>query len=274
MAELDVTAHYTIPELGQRILDLLEAAGVDLDALGIDDLAPVDAFHMRGRAATEQLLGWVDIRPTDRVLDAGCGIGGTSRYLASTCGCEVLGIDLTASYCRVAEMLSQRVGLDDLTTFVEASALEIPAADASFDVVWTEHVQMNIADKRAFYGELHRVLKPGGVLAFHDIFAGPTAGLHVPVPWASVESISHLATVDELRDVLAGTGLGIVAFEDTTEASTEFFRGVVERIHTSGWMPLGIHVLMGETAQAKLENVLRNLEEGCIRGIQAVARRD
>ncbi len=232
----------------------------------------MDAFHIRGRAATEELAGLAQLRAEHCVLDVGCGVGGTSRYLASRLGCTVTGIDLTEEYCQVATMLSERVGLADRTSFRAGSALELPFDDDAFDVVWTEHVQMNIADKAGFYGELARVLKPAGQLAFHDIFAGPEPGLHLPVPWASEAAISHLADPDEVRILLAQQGLTAVHWEDKTAASMAFFRDALERLRDAGPAPLGLHLLMGESAAVKFGNVLRNLEDDRIRVAQAVLR--
>ena len=268
-----ISGHYSIGDLGDRILAALEAAGKDLEALTVDDLAPVDAFHIRGRTATEELAQWAEVKPDHVLLDVGCGLGGTSRYLAATVGCEVVGLDLTEEYCRVAEMLSARVGLADRTVFRQGSALALPFADAYFDVVWTEHVQMNIADKVGFYRELGRVLKPGGQLAFHDILAGAKGGLHFPVPWAADASISHLIAVKDLQALLADLGLAQVRWEDKTDASVAFFRAVRERVRTEGWMPVGLHLLMGNDAAAKFANVLRNLEEDRVRVVQAVMKR-
>ncbi len=75
-----VSEHYTIDDLGNRILVSLKAAGKDLGALTVDDLAPVDEFHIRGRIATGELLQWAQVRPPHLLLDVGCGLGGTSRY--------------------------------------------------------------------------------------------------------------------------------------------------------------------------------------------------
>ena len=268
-----VSDHYTLPDLAQRFLDALEAAGKDLEQLSVDDLAPVDGFHIRGRAATEELASLVRVGPDDRVLDVGSGVGGTSRYLASRHGCRTEGIDLTEEYCRIAAMLSARVGLADRTRFRQGDALELPFDDASFDVVWTEHVQMNVADKRAFYTELTRVLRPGGQLAFHDIFAGPDGPPPYPVPWASDASISHLHPATELRALLEGVGLEVLQWKDVTAPAIDFFHTTFDRIAKEGQPPLGLHVILGEGAGPKLRNVLAGLESDALRVTMAVLRR-
>ena len=266
----NVSKHYAIGDLERRILAALEADGKDLDALTVDDLAPVDEFHIRGRKATEELASWADLQEGHTLLDVGCGLGGTSRYLASTRGCEVVGLDLTEEYCQIAERLSARVGLAERTAFQQGSALEMPFSDGSFDVVWTEHVQMNIEDKTGFYGEMGRVLKRDGRLVFHDIFAGDGEALHFPVPWAGDGSISHLIGVEEVQRLLADLDLEPVRWEDRTKASETFFRAAL-RVHERP--SLGLHLLMGEDAPKKFGNVLRNLEEGRLRVMAAVMRR-
>ena len=194
------------------------------------------------------------------------------HHLAATVGCEVVGLDLTEEYCRVAEMLSARVGLAGRTVFQQGSALALPFADAHFDVVLTEHVQMNIANKAGFYRELARVLKPSGQFAFHDIFAGAKGGLHFPVPWAADASISHLIAVEDLKTLMTDVGFAHVRWEDKSDASVTFFQAALERGRTEG-QPVGLHLLMGNDAATKFTNVLRNLEEDRVRVVQAVMKR-
>ena len=269
-----VSEHYSVPELGERILAALKSAGKSLDSLSVDDLAPVDAFHIRGRAATEELARWTEVAADHRVLDVGSGIGGTSRYLASTVGCNVVGIDLTDGYCRVAEMLSQLVGLSDRTSFRQGSALDLPFEDDTFDVVWTEHVQMNVADKEGFYREIARVLRTDGRFACHDIFCGGgQSEMRFPVPWAETSAISHLIPTDEARAILADAGFEETRFEDKTEASKEFVQAALERTRTEGPMPVGLHLVLGDDAPIKFANLLENLEQGRVRVAQAVMRR-
>jgi ubiquinone/menaquinone biosynthesis C-methylase UbiE len=268
---LDVTKHYASGDLEMKILAALRKAGKDIDALTVDDLAPVDEFHIRGQAATEELASWAKVRSDHLLLDVGSGLGGTCRYLAHNCGCEVVGLDLTPEYCKVAGMLSERVGLAEQTSFQQGSALEIPFPEDHFDVVWTEHVQMNIQDKTGFYYEMRRVLKKQGHLAFHDIFAG-NGVLHFPVPWADDNSISHLISVSELRELLTKAGFESLRWEDRTEASITFFETTFERIRDNGRPAVGLHLLMGENANERFANMLRNLREGKVRVIQALMR--
>src|SRR5215468_1842352 len=111
MPDNPVESHYTSESLGEVILAALRAAGKDLDRLTTDDLAPVDEFHGGQRPATVRLAELVGFSGTERVLDVGSGLGGPSRYLAWRYGCHVSGVDLTAEFCRVAELLTQRTGL-------------------------------------------------------------------------------------------------------------------------------------------------------------------
>jgi ubiquinone/menaquinone biosynthesis C-methylase UbiE len=267
-----VESHYARGEVLASILDALRVMGKDVARLSPVDLAAVDEFHVRGREATVELAARAGIKPGQRVLDVGSGLGGSARYLAAEHGCRVTGIDLTQEYVDTANALARMVGLDASVEYRRASALEIPAADASFDAAWTEHVQMNIAEKRRFYGEIARVLAPGGRLLFHDIFRGH-GELHYPVPWADLSSISFLATPDEVREILQAVGLQIVDWEDTSRRSLEWFTAAVERMKASGPPPLGTHLLMGDTARAKFDNMVRNLREGRMVVAQAVAEK-
>lgn len=268
-----VETHYGVGGVFESILEALRALGKDLDQLTPPDLAPVDEFHIRGREATAELAELAELSPGLCVLDVGCGLGGSTRYLASERGCRTTGIDLTREYCEIAKALSQRVGLGDVVDFRHDSALDMPFDDATFDVVWTEHAQMNIHDKAAFYTEIARVLKPGGRLIFHDIFQGSGGEVFFPVPWAEEQSISSLVTPEALRQLLKQVGLRELVWEDKTALSLDWFRRAVDRMKTMAPSPLGLHLLMGANSRAKFENNIRNLEEGRIVVLQAVLER-
>jgi SAM-dependent methyltransferase len=265
-----VEAHWTAPDLEATILGALERAGKDLDALTIADLAPVDEFHVRGRAATQELADLAEVRADWRVLDVGSGLGGSARYLAASYGCRVTGLDLTRSYCDVATALSRRLGMSGLTEFRCGTASALPFADGSFDLVWTEHTQMNIADKAGFYAELVRVGGPGARLAFHDVFLGPAGEVRFPVPWARDASLSHLITPEAAHALLDSLGLVVRHWRDVSQESLTFFERLVERTRRQGPPPLGTHLLSGGDAAVMHENQRVNLAEGRILVIEAV----
>jgi ubiquinone/menaquinone biosynthesis C-methylase UbiE len=270
--EVLVETHYGRGQILDSILGALRAMGKDTEKLLPVDLAPVDEFHIRGREATIELANRAALRPGVRVLDVGCGLGGSARYLAAEHGCRVVGIDLTREYIEAASDLARRVGLGGSVEFRQASALELPFDD-EFDVVWTEHVQMNIADKRAFYAELARVLKRGGKLVFHDIFAGNGGPVHLPVPWAETADISFLAMPEEAFAIVEKLGLRFTERSDRTAQARAWFEATLERLAQSGPPPLGLHLLMGPTARVKFGNMLRNLQEARIAVWQAVAEK-
>ncbi len=272
-AQNPIDEHYGRGGLLDAILGALRELGKDLRELVPSDLAMVDEFHIRGREATVELANRALLKPGLRVLDVGSGLGGSTRYLAAEHQCRATGIDLTKEYVDVANALAELVGLKGVVEFHQSSALEMPFADDSFDVVWTEHVQMNIADKRAFYTEIARVLAPGGRLLFHDIFQGAGGPPHYPVPWAEDSSISFLALPETVRTILEEQGFDILDWEDKTRHSLDWFTITLEKIEQSGPPPLGTHLLMGDTARNKFKNVIENLKEARIVVVQALAEK-
>jgi len=274
-AELNqnIQQHYARRDLGNLILAALEKAGKDINRLAPEDLAPVDEFHIRGRVATLELARAAGIDSTKQVLDVGSGVGGSSRCLAREFSCRVTGIDLTDEYCRVATMLSERIGLSALVSYRQGDALNLPFANDAFDVVWTEHAAMNIPNKARLYREMYRVLKPGGTLAIYDILAGPSGPVLFPVPWARLPETSFVVTPNELRTLLDQAGFRIVDWADTTDAARAWFVSLAENIRKDGLPPLGFHVLLGPDFKDMAQNQRRNLEEGRIVLAQVVAKK-
>lgn len=268
-----IQTHYTRADLGNVILVALENAGKDLNNLAPEDLAPIDEFHIRGRAATLELAQAAGLDSRKRVLDVGSGVGGTSRCLAREFGCRVTGIDLTDEYCSVAAMLSAKVGLSEFVDYRQGDATNLPFDNGSFDVVWTEHVAMNIPDKSRLYRETYRVVKPRGTLAIYDILAGPSGPVLFPVPWARTSDTSFLVRPDQLRKLLEEAGFTISDWSDTTDAALAWFVTLADKISEDGLPPLGFHVLLGDDFQVMAQNQLRNLEEGRIVLAQVIANK-
>lgn len=270
MNSADVARHYARGGLLDAVREGLRGAGKDLDRLGPADLAPVDEFHIRGRQATLELAHAVRPMAGDRVLDIGCGLGGASRVLAAAYGCHVTGIDLTEDYCRAAAELARWVGLSDRVEYRQADALDLPFADGEFDIGWTQHAAMNVADKARFYGEAFRVLKPGGLLALYNVLQGEGGPVRFPVPWAREPSISHLATPRELKRLLEEAGFEIARWRDTTAAGREWFVRMDRELEENGPPPVSFALLLGPEFREMAKNQRRNLEENRIALIEAL----
>ncbi len=268
-----IAQHYESGKLLENILKGLEASGKDVHHLKVGDLAPVDEFHIRGRESTVEVANLAGFSAGERVLDVGCGLGGSARYLASEWGVVVSGIDLTTEFVEVGQQLNELVGMGDSVELQVASALELPFEDEVFDVVWTEHVQMNIEDKSRFYSELARVLRPGGRLVFHDIFMGEGGAVVFPVPWANDDSISFLIGVDEVRSLIETIGFECLARKDQSDESNKWFLRMLKNLDESGPRPFGLHLLLGEGARQKFGNIQLNLAEGRICAVQGVFKK-
>jgi ubiquinone/menaquinone biosynthesis C-methylase UbiE len=252
-----IAAHYAHDHLYEAILQAIGKHPVQITR---EDLAPIDEFHVRGQEVSRELAVSAALQQGMRVLDAGCGLGGTCRMLAAEFGCTVTGIDITGDYIRTAEKLSAVTGLKHSTYFIQGSVLALPFADNSFDAVLTQHVQMNIADKKTFYAEINRVLTKGGRLIYYDIL-GRNEPVHYPVPWANDATLNFLITPQQLHALLTETGFQRVQVTDETEKGISSFNRLFIRIAQKGLPALGLHLLMGDTAQQKLNNLRSNLIE-------------
>jgi SAM-dependent methyltransferase len=267
MLAVMIDSQYSTGVSRQGIERALIAAGLDLEDLKPADLAPLEDFHTMGRIATHQLVDLLGITSEHHVLDAGSGVGGTARFVADSCGSPVTAVDLTHEYCETAGWLNRLVGLDDRISLRQADVTELPFADATFDVVFSQHVQMNVADKARLYAEARRVLVDGGRLALWDIASGDRCELDYPLPWADQPDRSHLATPAQLRTVIESAGFAIDQWNDLTEQAAT----VMQAVLASPTNPLGLHAFVANFEE-KAKHLTAALSDGRLRAIQGVAR--
>lgn len=271
--EQDVARHYTHGALERAILDGLKAMGRTADRLQPDDLAAIDEFHIGGHRATADLADQLGLKPGMALLDLGSGLGGPARFFARQYGCRVTGVDLTPEYVQVADSLTRMVGLAGRASFRVGSATQLPFDAASFDAATLLHVGMNIADKDSLAAEVTRVLKPDGVFAVYDVMRTGAGDLDFPLPWAVAPATSFLAEPSTYRRALERAGFAVAAERNRRDFAIEFFKTLRARMGTAGPPPLGLHVLMGETAQRKVANMIANIEAGRIAPVEMIGRK-
>ena len=267
----DIHSYYSPNDLYNRIIEGLNEIGKDLSQLTLEDLHPVDEFHIRGTTATNELIQLCEFTSDMHILDVGCGVGGSTRRLSHQLGCCVTGVDLSDEYIDAAERLTQLFDMQERVKFQAANALDLPFADNSFDGVWSIQMNMNIEDKLAWLKELHRVVKPKGRVVLYEVCGNKNTPVYFPVPWAQDSSISFLLEPDFFREVITSAGFEIEVWNDKTDLAQQAFAHMQEPVDNPELPELGVHLLVGNDILTKAYNLSRNLNEQRVSLIESVA---
>ena len=267
----DIHGYYSPNDLYNKIIEGLNKLGTDLSKVTLDDLQPVDEFHIRGDTATKELIELSGFTPDMHILDVGCGIGGSTRRLAHETGCRVTGIDLSDEYIDAAQRLTQLLNMQERVKFHAASALALPFDDNAFDGVWSLQMNMNVEDKLSWLRETCRVLKPGGRAVLYEVCGHKNSPLHFPVPWAQDSSMSFLVPPDSFRDIIISAGFDIAVWNDKTDLAQQAFAQVQKPEGEPKLPVLGVYMLVGDDISTKAYNLHRNLDEERVSLIETVA---
>lgn len=138
-----IADHYRHGSLLAAIQAGLEKQGLTPETVSVEDLGPVDEFHIGGREASEHVLDQLGMTASQSILDVGCGLGGAARFAAKTYGAKIQGIDLTPEYVETGQVLCDWVGLSDRIQLHQGSALSLPFEETSFDGAFMMHVGIN-----------------------------------------------------------------------------------------------------------------------------------
>jgi len=270
----DVSRHYTHGGLIEAIRAGIVSLGKSPDSVTVDELGPVDEFHIGGRRASEEFLDQLGLSAHMHVLDVGCGLGGAARFVASRYGSRVTGIDLTDEYVATGNALSKWVRLDRRVSLHQGSALAMPFTDRGFDGAYMMHVGMNIEDKEKLAAEVARVLRPGSPFGIYDVMRTGPGELSYPVPWATGADLSAVAAPERYQKALQEAGFSVAAKRDRRDFALQFFADLQARTAAAGGLPpLGLHVLMGKSTPEKIRNMIENIANGRIAPVELIARK-
>lgn len=180
-------------------------------------------------AMTDLVLGELDVRPGQRVLDIGCGTGGPAVRLAERTGVSVVGVTVSEEQARRATERAARAGVADRVEFHHADAMALPFDDGSFDGTFALESIMHVPDRAVVLAQAARVLRPGGRLVLTDVFrtaAGESADLVTAFAQANVLTV--LPGPDAYDTLAPAAGLAVTAVRDiTANTRRATFTGVV-----------------------------------------------
>jgi len=114
------------------------------------------------------LAGRLGVKKGDRVLDCGCGVAGPARNIAQFTGADIKAVTINQFQVNRGNTLSVRDGLRDQVELIQADFMKLPFEDNSFDAVYAIESTCHAPDRKGVYGEILRVLKPGGVFACYE----------------------------------------------------------------------------------------------------------
>ncbi|PLZ08812.1 methyltransferase domain-containing protein [Fischerella thermalis] len=199
----------------------------------------------------EEILNWADVQETENILDVGCGIGGSSLYLAAKFHAKATGITLSPVQAARAKERASEFNLSTQTNFLVANALEMPFADNSFDLVWSLESGEHMPDKTKFMQECYRVLKPGGKLIMVTWCHRPTDESPLTTDEQQhlakiyqVYCLPYVISLPEYEAIASHLGLQNVRTADWSEAVAPFWNVVIDSAFTpraifgllrSGW---------------------------------------
>lgn len=174
--------------------------------------------------ANATLAALARVERGDKVLDAGCGRGGSCFWLAENRGAIPVGVNLVASQLEYAQREANRRGLSRQIELRRADFTNTPFDSGSFDVVWALESLCHSPTKRTFYAEASRLLKPGGRLVvaeymLTDITMGPT-DLRLVESWLNGWSIPSLDTEEQHLANAAYAGFQAITIRDWTASMT------------------------------------------------------
>jgi len=218
-------------ESKQVTQDFLDSAQyLTTSILQYEDVYGEDFVSPGGKSMAIEMIERMQLAPDSRVLDVGCGLGGSAFVMAREFSLFVDGIDLSKNMLAIANSRLQAYGLSHRVDFQWQDCLTLSQVDY-YDAVYSRDVFLHIHDKARLFSVLESSLRPGGTLLFTDYCCGPK-------PWsddfsAYVEDREYcLHKLDEYAELISRAGLEQVTCQDISQRFIEILQSDIDKIAT------------------------------------------
>lgn len=214
-------------EITQEFLD--SSQYLEQSILQYERVYGEDFVSPGGAGMARELIAGMQLEPGARVLDVGCGLGGSAFLMAREFGLVVDGIDLSRNMLGLAERKLAAHGLANSVSLQWGDCLELDRP-GYYDAIYSRDVFLHIHDKTRLFAALEASLRPGGMLLFTDYCCGPA-------PWGDdfaeyVEARGYrLHTVDEYLELIRAAGFEKATGEDLSARFVDILKDDLERIH-------------------------------------------
>jgi SAM-dependent methyltransferase len=198
------------------------------------------------------MLGRVDKQT--RVLDIGAGYGGSARYLARTFGCRVSCLNISETQNDTNRVKNRQQGLADLVSVVHGVFEDIPEAEASYDVVWSQDAILHSDQRARVLAEVFRVLQPGGLFIFTDPMQADDCPPDVLQPVYDRLSLTSLGSFRFYREVAQQVGFEVLDQVELTEQLRTHYARVGEELRRN------YHKLLENISRDYMDRMLIGLD--------------
>jgi ubiquinone/menaquinone biosynthesis C-methylase UbiE len=201
---------------------------------------PDDSLEQAAPRLTDQVIARLGVRPGQRVLDAGCGIGEPAIRVAQRTGAEIVGVTVSQEQVKRATALAEREGVADRVTFVHGDAMDLPFEPDSFDAAYALESIIHMDRARALR-EFARVVRPGGAVVCTDLFRRAPRPVDRPSvidQLAALWLLSEPVLIGDYGPLVLDAGLRLREVKDITpqvfdRALTKFAERIRNQDHTS-----------------------------------------
>ena len=257
----DVENFWTRGDIHSRVRKAMSEAGLNDKKLEIEDLFPIDQYHARGIAATVDLGKRMSISENQSIIDIGCGLGGPARYFAKQFKCFVTGIDITPSFIEIGNKFNKLTSMSKQVSLQIGNGETLDFDDETFDGGYSQHVTMNIKNRKDFFLEAYRVLKKGTFFAFSEHGLGPEGNPIFPLPWADTEDMSFLFSPESTIALLEEVGFYDIQIIETSQKYILSYEKMINSKSIKEKPILGIHVIGGSTMKQRSRNSMQCIKE-------------